>query len=229
MPAAQGAHEPRGDARGKKRGMVDGMRDFQQQIDVTATRGIVEPRAEKTDDAVGTGFFAGDAANHVHLFCCQAHGRVLRCTQWRQCSTAPRNRNYPKSHPGRRVIGADFLGQALAQPPLPFRPDLILPVPAWRSVVKAKFPVRSGRGALLKIQLDDGEVAPAGAIVHIEGDNQEFYVARRGEAFVTGLQPNNRVVLKWKERQCSFDVALPPESGDEVPRLGPLLCKGIPR
>jgi outer membrane usher protein len=102
-------------------------------------------------------------------------------------------------------------------------------VPAWRTVVKAKFPVRSGRGALLKIQLDDGEPAPAGAIVSIEGDNQEFYVARRGEAFVTGLQPNNRLLLKWKDRQCSFDVALPPESSDEVLRLGPLLCKGVQR
>jgi outer membrane usher protein len=102
-------------------------------------------------------------------------------------------------------------------------------VPAWRTVVKAKFPVRSGRGALLKIQLDDGEPAPAGAIVQIEGDNQEFYVARRGEAFVTGLQPNNRLLLKWKERQCSFDVALPPGSSDEIPRLGPLPCKGLQR
>jgi outer membrane usher protein len=102
-------------------------------------------------------------------------------------------------------------------------------VPAWRTVVKAKFPVRSGRGALLKIQLDDGEPAPAGAIVQIEGDNQEFYVARRGEAFVTGLQPNNRLLLKWKDRQCSFDVALQAESSDEIPRLGPLPCKGIQR
>ncbi|MDA8257003.1 MAG: fimbria/pilus outer membrane usher protein [Betaproteobacteria bacterium] len=102
-------------------------------------------------------------------------------------------------------------------------------VPAWRTVVKARFPVRSGRGALLKIQLDDGEPAPAGATVNIEGDSQEFYVARRGEAFVTGLQPSNRVVLKWKDRQCSFDVVLPPESSEEIPRLGPLSCKGIPR
>jgi outer membrane usher protein len=102
-------------------------------------------------------------------------------------------------------------------------------VPAWRTVVKAKFPVRSGRGALLRIQFDDDKPAPAGAIVNIEGDNQEFYVARRGEAFVTGLQPNNRVVLKWKDRQCAFDLTLPPELADEIPRIGPLLCKGVAR
>jgi len=102
-------------------------------------------------------------------------------------------------------------------------------VPAWRSGVKVVFPVRSGRGALLKIVLDDGEVAPAGAIAQIEGDKQEFYVARRGEAFVTGLQPTNRVLLNWKNQQCKFDVTLPPEKPDEIPRLGPLLCKGVAR
>lgn len=102
-------------------------------------------------------------------------------------------------------------------------------VPAWRSGVKVSFPVRSGRGALLKIQLEDGEPAPAGAIVQIEDDKQEFYVARRGEAFVTGLQATNHILLNWKEQQCKFNVTLPPEKPDEIPRLGPLLCKGITR
>ncbi|HSI37585.1 MAG TPA: fimbria/pilus outer membrane usher protein [Methylotenera sp.] len=102
-------------------------------------------------------------------------------------------------------------------------------VPAWRSGVKANFPVRSGRGALLKIILDDGEPAPAGATVQIESDKQEFYVARRGEAFLTGLQPTNRVLLNWKEQQCKIDFTLPLEKPDEIPRLGPLLCKGITR
>ena len=102
-------------------------------------------------------------------------------------------------------------------------------VPAWRSAVKVKFPVRSGRGALLKIILNDGEVAPAGAIVNIEGDSEEFYVARRGEAFITGLQTKNRIRLKWNDQQCSFDVVLPPEAPDEFPRVGPLTCKGVAR
>ncbi len=102
-------------------------------------------------------------------------------------------------------------------------------VPARRSVVKVIFPVRSGRAALLKIQLDDGNVAPAGATVQIEGDSQEFYVARRGEAFVTGLKAINRVRLTWEAQQCTFDVALPPESPTEIARVGPLPCKGIAR
>lgn len=102
-------------------------------------------------------------------------------------------------------------------------------VPARRSGVKVDFPVRSGRGALLRIQLVDGEPVPAGATLQIQGDKQDFYVARRGEAFVTGLKPTNRVLLSWKEQQCQFDVTLPPEKPDEIPRLGPLVCKGIIR
>jgi outer membrane usher protein len=104
-----------------------------------------------------------------------------------------------------------------------------LAVPAWRSGVKVTFPVRSGRGALLKIVLDDGDVVPAGATVQIEGDTQEFYVARRGEAFVTGLAPVNYLRLKWKDQQCRIEVNLPPETPDEFPRVGPLPCPGVAR
>jgi outer membrane usher protein len=103
-------------------------------------------------------------------------------------------------------------------------------VPAWRSGVKIVFPVRVGRGALLNIVLDDGEAAPAGAVVQIEGDKQDFYVARRGQAFVTGLLgTTNRLQLSWKGQQCQFDTTLPAVNQDDIPRLGPLVCKGVKR
>jgi outer membrane usher protein len=100
-------------------------------------------------------------------------------------------------------------------------------VPAWRSTVKVDFPVRGGHGALLKITFEDGEVVPAGAVVNIKGDDEIFYVARRGEAFVTGLQPTNVVVLNWKGQQCEIDVELPLMTEDDIPRIGQLVCKGV--
>lgn len=102
-------------------------------------------------------------------------------------------------------------------------------VPGWRSGVKVVFPVRSGQAALVRLVLDDGEPAPAGAIVTIDGDTQVFYVARRGEAFVTGLQPSNRLQLRWNGQQCSFGLTLPAQSPDEIVRLGPLACQGVTR
>jgi hypothetical protein len=78
-------------------------------------------------------------------------------------------------------------------------------VPAARSAVKIVFPVRSGRGALLRIVFDDGEPAPAGAEVELVGDKEGFFVARRGESFVTGMKDSNQVRLKWKGASCTFD------------------------
>lgn len=101
-------------------------------------------------------------------------------------------------------------------------------VPPWRSVAKVQFDVRGGLAALLTIVLDDGAPAPAGATVQIEGEDRQFYVARRGEAYVTGLKPSNRLRMQWRDRRCDLDVQLPPGS-PEISRVGPLRCAGVPR
>jgi outer membrane usher protein len=103
-------------------------------------------------------------------------------------------------------------------------------VPAWRGGVLVKFPVRGGRGALLRIVFDDGQPAPPGATVRLAGDKEVFYVARRGEAFVTGMNDkDNKITLEWQGQHCDIDVSLPPPSPDEVPRVGPFTCKGVAR
>jgi outer membrane usher protein len=102
-------------------------------------------------------------------------------------------------------------------------------VPPGRSGVKVTFPVRSGRGALIKIVFDDGEPAPPGAELELVGDKQPFFVARRGEAFVTGLQPSNSLRLKWGTGQCAFTVVLPPGNPDDISRVGPVMCSGVRR
>ncbi|MES2053808.1 MAG: fimbria/pilus outer membrane usher protein [Pseudomonadota bacterium] len=103
-------------------------------------------------------------------------------------------------------------------------------VPGNRTGVIVRFPVRSGRGALIKIVFDDGEPAPAGAEIELAGDKQEFFVARRGEAFITGLQAANQLRLKWGGASCTFAVDLPPAvNQDDIARVGPLKCSGVSR
>jgi len=105
----------------------------------------------------------------------------------------------------------------------------LVTVPPARSAVRVAFPVRSGRGALITIHLEDGEPAPAGAEVELLGDPKEFFVARHGQAFVTGLQRQNTLRLKWDGRSCDMQVDLPESGPDEFPRLGPLTCSGVAR
>ena len=148
---------------------------------------------------------------------------------------------------GRLLTRTDSKGRALVPRLLPYQANSIrldpteLPisaeldtieqivVPPARSGVKVVFPVRSGRGALIKIVFDDGEPAPAGAEIELLGDKQEFFVARRGEAFVTGLQPKNELRLKWRGASCGFTVELPKGEIDEIARVGPLRCTGVQR
>ena len=100
-------------------------------------------------------------------------------------------------------------------------------VPAWRSGVAIHFPVRSGQGALVKFITLEGEPVPAGATVQLVGDGKEFFVARRGEVFLTGLQPKNTVQLQWETRTCKAQIDLPPLVNEEIMRLGPIVCKEV--
>jgi outer membrane usher protein len=102
-------------------------------------------------------------------------------------------------------------------------------VPPARSGVKIAFPVRSGRGALITILLEDGQPAPAGAPLELVGDSKEFFVARRGQAFVTGLQAQNTLRLKWNDQGCTLQVAVPEGGKDEIARVGPFVCSGVTR
>lgn len=100
--------------------------------------------------------------------------------------------------------------------------------PRRRSGSLLEFPVRAVRGALLKIILEDGSPLPSGALVSIQGQEQSFPVARRGEAYVTGLERDNWVRATWKARDCTLRVTLPADAGP-LPVLGPLLCREVVR
>jgi outer membrane usher protein len=93
-----------------------------------------------------------------------------------------------------------------------------------------RFKVLSGRPALLTVFLDDGEFAPAGAQVKVRGREEIFYVARRGEAYVAGLEDDDSVEITWRDQVCRVPVRLPPGSGASGPaRVGPLICSGVRR
>lgn len=102
-------------------------------------------------------------------------------------------------------------------------------IPAGRSGVKVTFPVRGGRAALIKLVFDDGEPAPAGAELELLGDKKEFFVARRGEAFITGLQNKNSLKLKWNGASCAISITLDDIKSDDIARIGPLTCSGVKR
>jgi outer membrane usher protein len=65
------------------------------------------------------------------------------------------------------------------------------------------------------------------------GDKQEFFVARRGEAFITGLQAKNAIRVKHNDKSCSITIELPTSNNtsaqDEILRLGPYRCEGVAR
>jgi outer membrane usher protein len=101
-------------------------------------------------------------------------------------------------------------------------------VPYYRSGLLLDFPVRRSHGATLRIRLDDGAPIPSGAIVQVTGRDEDFPVGLDGEAYVTGLEENNRLRATWKGKSCEFDAAFP-RSLDPLPSLGTFVCQGVTR
>ena len=103
-------------------------------------------------------------------------------------------------------------------------------VPYFRSGLIVKFPVKSSRGALLSVVLENGEPLPAGAQVQIIGDktgeNEVFPSGMRGEVYLTGLTTSNQLRAIWGQQSCEF--ALPfPETTELLPHLGTYVCSGV--
>ena len=103
-------------------------------------------------------------------------------------------------------------------------------VPYFRSGLLVKFPVKSSRGALLSVVLENGEPLPAGAQVQIIGDktgeNEVFPTGMRGEVYLTGLTTSNQLRAIWGQQSCEF--ALPfPETTELLPHLGTYVCSGV--
>ncbi|PKO31253.1 MAG: fimbrial biogenesis outer membrane usher protein [Betaproteobacteria bacterium HGW-Betaproteobacteria-7] len=99
-------------------------------------------------------------------------------------------------------------------------------VPYLRSGVLLQIPVRRSRGGLLTVILDNGEALPSGAVVQIAGEKNEFPAGLKGEVYVTGLLPNNRLHISWRGQHCEVNVPFRPTS-DPLPHLGTYTCTGV--
>lgn len=99
-------------------------------------------------------------------------------------------------------------------------------VPYYRSGVLIDFPVRRARGALFRVRLESGEALPLGSSVQIRDGNQVFPVAFNGEVFVTGLAASNRMIARWQNKACGFELNYT-ETDEAVPDLGAYTCKEI--
>jgi len=101
-------------------------------------------------------------------------------------------------------------------------------VPYARNGVVIDFAVRPARGALVTFVQESGAPVPPGARVRLDGSERSFAVANDGVAYLAGLAAHNRVVLSWRDRTCRIEFDLP-ATGDPQPRLGPFVCRSVPR
>ena len=99
-------------------------------------------------------------------------------------------------------------------------------VPYYRSGVLLDFPIKRVRAATMTIALEDGQSIPSGAVARVEGKQDEFPVALRGELYIEGLEARNRVIVEWKGRACTLDIVYP-KTDDPLPDLGTFVCKGV--
>jgi outer membrane usher protein len=99
-------------------------------------------------------------------------------------------------------------------------------VPAFRSGMQVRFPIKRSHGALVIVVLENGKPLPAGAVAQIAGAEEQFPVGLRGEVYLTGLAADNQVRLRWQGRECEIALAFP-ETTDPLPHLGTHVCTGV--
>ena len=103
----------------------------------------------------------------------------------------------------------------------------LVATPYYRSGVLIDFPVKRERGGTLRVILDDGSDLPSGALSQIEGKDEEFPVALRGEAYLTRFEATNRIRFTWKGQRCTIEVPYPVNTTEALPYLGKFVCKGV--
>lgn len=98
-------------------------------------------------------------------------------------------------------------------------------VPRARSGAVVRFDAHRSRQALVILHRPDGSPVPVGTKVRLIPQNTEFLVGRRGEVWLTDLSAGTQNLdVRWPGGAC--DLRVPLAQDNELPRIGPLTCKG---
>nr|WP_236612736.1 FimD/PapC C-terminal domain-containing protein [Cronobacter universalis] len=94
-------------------------------------------------------------------------------------------------------------------------------IPNKGALVYARVDAREGHRVLLTLRLANGEPAPFGALVTLDGiDGYESIVDEGGVAYLSGVKENGVAQVKWghhADQRCQASFVLPeagPEEGD---------------
>ena len=100
------------------------------------------------------------------------------------------------------------------------------PVAYAKSSVLVDFSIVRLKHVLITILQADGSFVPSGAKVEIKGQEEIFYVGRRGEVYISNLEDVSHLTITWKENSCEFNVEYKSAeiSDSDEKRIGPLKC-----
>ncbi|GAB3394949.1 fimbria/pilus outer membrane usher protein [Azotobacter armeniacus] len=98
-------------------------------------------------------------------------------------------------------------------------------IPYARSGIVLGFDVELSRDAFFRIQFENGEALPTGAVVMLE-NGERFPVGLRGEVFLSRLDSSNRLTVEWRGQTCEIMLEIP-DSSEPLLDLGYLTCPGI--
>ena len=100
------------------------------------------------------------------------------------------------------------------------------PVAYAKSSVLVDFSIVRLKHVLITILQADGSFVPAGAKVAVKGQEEVFYVGRRGEVYISNLEDVSHLTITWKEHSCEFNVEYKSAevSDSDEKRIGPLKC-----
>ncbi len=76
--------------------------------------------------------------------------------------------------------------------------------PFAKSGVLYDFQIRKTKNILMKLIRKDNSFVPLGSRVHVLPSDKEFYVAKRGEVYLTDLALENKIYVEWINGSCLF-------------------------